>query len=564
MGHKLKTLLTTFGVIIAVMWHHQATLFQRQVRENLSLLRAYVGPTLQLGDIIISKYLFKVEFKKPQLDINNQSLEKIKESLQKNTNLISKFLQKQLATLSPTFRLDYRLADRLVVTYNPFWHELTLNSIGDSELSLQTASEKIDLLAPDHNDLNQGKIKISLPAPAWLQKIKAFFFKDTVSLLNINSSCRNLKIVTASNQEAVYTQDYNLTKVSINEEWFEGKHYYIFSLNLRVDNAHFSPTLTKMWPFLESYVLGNKTKQQETYKVKIESDEGKAFINKLISQLEHGQEIDWKSVLQNTPTIKVEVKNNHKNDALAYAFDYLVDYQPHKNYVKASCDSTFQAYSVWPIYLEKLCAFYQGIATYFQDPTQSPLKLTTKPLWYSLLANLSNKGEINSSCMLELNTANPDQIQAQGAFKIGLEKTGIAVKGDYKIPHLLSLEVDFEDPETFLNKAYSYVLNSLEGASRKVAEIILPNLKNTLIENIQKLNVAKNESTLQVYTIPIQYNNATQSLEVAGKPMHHEFLDIAKMIIGLLGQHDFLQTLKKLVPSSPLLPIESKPVIDIP
>ena len=171
MGHKIKTLIIAFGVILAVIWHHQATIFQRQVRENLSYWRSYAGPTLQLGDVIISKYLFKVEFKKPQLDISNQTLEKIKENLQKDDGSISKFIHKQLSAISPTLRLTYRLADRLVVSYNPFWNELTITSVGDAELNLLTGTENIVFIAPDQNDLNQGKIKITLPAPGWLQKI---------------------------------------------------------------------------------------------------------------------------------------------------------------------------------------------------------------------------------------------------------------------------------------------------------------------------------------------------------------------------------------------------------
>ena len=539
MGHKLKTLVTALCIIAAVMWHHQATLFQRHVRENISLLHAYAGPTLQLGDIIISKYLFKVEFKKPQLDINNQSLEKMKEDLPKDAGFISKFIQKQLSALPPTFRLNYRVADRLVLSYNPFWHELTISSVGDGELSLQTTAEKIDLLAPDHNDLNQGKIKISLPAPGWVQKIKKFFFKDTVNVINVNSNCRNVKIVTAANQEVLYTQDYSLLKLNINEESFEGKQHYTFTLDLQSDNAYFSPTLAKMWPFLESYVLGGKSKKQSTYKVRIDSEEGKTFVNLLLSHLQLNQNVDWQSAARTIPTIKVEAKNSCKNDAISFSNDTQFDYQPQKNYLKTSCESTFQAHSAWPAYLEKLCAFYQSVAAYVQDHSKAVSNPAANPLWYSLLANLKEKGEIKSGFMLELKDMHSDKFQVQGSLKIGLEKSGFAIRGDYKAP-ALKVDVDFEDHETFLNKLYSYILNNLEGQTRKAAEILLPTVKNNLIENIQKLSVTKNEEEPHVRTVPIQFNSETQALEIAGKTTHHEFLDTIKMVLNTLSWHSFV------------------------
>ena len=177
MGHKLKTLIVSLVVILAVLWHHQATLFQRQIRENLNLLKNCLGPTVQLGDVIISKYLFKVEFKKPQIDISIQSLEKIKSHLLKENFFGSKFIKDQLDRISPNFRLIYRLADRLTISYNPVWHELAISSTGDGELNLQTETTKIDLIAPDSNDYNQSKIKIFLPSPKWLKKNQKVLFE---------------------------------------------------------------------------------------------------------------------------------------------------------------------------------------------------------------------------------------------------------------------------------------------------------------------------------------------------------------------------------------------------
>ncbi|RZI45336.1 hypothetical protein [Candidatus Finniella inopinata] len=549
MGHKIKTLIIAFGVILAVIWHHQATIFQRQVRENLSYWRSYAGPTLQLGDVIISKYLFKVEFKKPQLDISNQTLEKIKENLQKNDGSISKFIHNQLDTLSPIFRLTYRLADRLVASYNPFWHELTLTSVGDAELNLQTATENTVFIAPDQNGLNQGKIKITLPAPGWLQKIRRGIFKDPV-VMSFNSSCRNLKIVTANDHEAIYTQDYNLTKFSLNEDWVENKKYYTASVDLQVDNAYLSPTLAKIWTLLECYVVANKTNKHDIYKIHFEADEGIAFVNTLIGQFKPNQDTDWSAVVKTIPTFKVEGKSNHQNHALAFSTDCQLDYQPSKNYLKATYDSTFQAHTIWPDYLQKLCDFYDEVICAFGQ-INTAFKPDSRPFWYSLLANLKDKGEINTGFVLELQDIHSNTCQGQGSLKIGLKNSGIMIKGNYTPPSLLNVEVDFEDPELFLNKGYSHLLNSLEGASHKVAEIILLGVKNNLIENIHKLGVVKNEDKPHVRTVPIQFNGDTQSLEIANQPVHHEFLDVIKMAISLLGHHDIFQDLKKLLPINP-------------
>ena len=560
MGQKLKTLLIGLGVILAVIWHHQATLFQRQVRENLNMLQLSAGPSVQLGDIIISKYLFKVEFKKSQIDINNQSIEKIKQTLNKQSGFAFQLIHKQLDTLSPTFRLSYRLADRLVISYNPFWNELTLTSLGDSELSVQTLEEKIDLLAPDHNDLNQGKIKIALPDSWWMEKIKRFFSKNTVTVLTINSSCRNIKIVTAADQEAIYTQDYSLIKLNIDKEWLEGKQYYTFNLGLDADNIYFSPTLTKIWPFLESYVLSNKTKQQESFKLRIAYEEGKTFVETLMSQLEQGQKADWKPVFEVIPTLKGEVKSTNKNDAFSFMADYQVDYQPDKNYLKAAGDFGFEAYASWPAYFKKLWLFYQRIVAYPHTKTVS--KPINTPVWYSVIENLKDKGEIKTGFLIELTDMNSDQLQAQGALKMGLEKSGMVIRGECKAPSLLTVEIDFEDVEAFLNKIYSHLLNSLQGPSHKVAELILPGIKSNLIETIQKLSLVKNEAQPLLRTIAINFNTKAQSLEIAGQPVHHEFLDIVKMIIGLREQHDFLQGLKKLIPSTPVT--QDKPIALVP
>ncbi len=69
MKKELKTLFSIIIVFGIFIWHHQATLFQRHVRETLQLLKEVAGPTVQLGDMTFSKYLFKVEFKKPQIDV---------------------------------------------------------------------------------------------------------------------------------------------------------------------------------------------------------------------------------------------------------------------------------------------------------------------------------------------------------------------------------------------------------------------------------------------------------------------------------------------------------------
>ena len=115
MRKGLRTFLVIIAIFGIVMWHHQATLFQRHVRETLQTLKEVVGHTIQLGDMTFSKYLFKVEFKKPQIDLNLKSIDEIKIPPHLSNNPLLKFVIQKMKSYPIETGFTYCLADKLEI-----------------------------------------------------------------------------------------------------------------------------------------------------------------------------------------------------------------------------------------------------------------------------------------------------------------------------------------------------------------------------------------------------------------------------------------------------------------
>lgn len=550
----MKKGLKTFFVIIAifgvVMWHHQATLFQRHVRETLQVLKEVAGHTIQLGDMTFSKYLFKVEFKKPQIDLNLKSIDEIKIPSHFNNNPLLKFVIQKVKSYPIETGFTYRLADKLVISYNVFWHELTVTSSGDGEFNLYHGEEKTTLTIPDHSDVNQGKVKISLPAPYWLQQFKKIFSKaKSDRLLGISSTCRNVKIIDSNTQESFFNQDFSAASFKIGSESRETEKFYTLDMQVQTDNASFSPHLIKIWQAFEPHVVGGMLNKTQDYKIRVEQTEFWSFVNALLVQFNLGQ---WngKALTTLIPTLYLEGKTSHHNQALTSKDDYAVDYQPSKNFFKAHLNYNFEAGPAWTSYVEKILHYYVAMTNQMGGDSMTAAKEGAITPWLqTLLAKFAGKGEIKTSFSLEVKDWQTDKPQGQGFFKIGQNNCSLNMDINYLTPPVIKVTFDFEDYEKLLTKLSSYGSSVLEEMGNKTGEIVLTGIKNYLLEEIKKLSIIKNENNPLLRSVPIQFNTESQELEIANKPIQHEIMGIMKMLIGLANPTGLLESVKRLTPT---------------
>ncbi len=166
------------------------------------------------------------------------------------------------------------------------------------------------------------------------------------------------------------------------------------------------------------------------------------------------------------------------------------------------------------------------------------------------LSKLVGKGEVKTAFMLEVKDFNTEKVQAQSSLKLGVDNCSFDIKADYLTPPLVKVTLDFEDYEKLLNKFYSYIFSVLEELGNKTGEVLLSGVKNYIAEEIGKISVVKDEGNPLLRTIPIQFNMETQALEVANKPIHHEIIEIIKMIAGCVNPGGVGESLKKLNPPS--------------
>ena len=542
---KISLVITTvFGIFI---WHHQATLFQRHVWDSLKVLKNVGGPAIQLGEITFSKYFFRVEFKKPQIDVSLQSIKDINLPISLSDNPLIKAVINKLKSCSTNFGFTHRLADKLTLTYNPFWHEVTITSSGNAELNIYKGNEKINLIISDRPDVNQQKIKISLPFSSWLYQAKKFFSNTAFNkMMKINFTCRNARTIDANTEEPFYTDDFSAFNIVLGEGNSHTQEvYYASDAQLQIENSNFSPNLIKIWQGFEPVIIGGNTTKTHDHKIKVCQAEFWSFIETFLPQLNSG-EWDWKVLARAFPTLYLESKMHIHNQALDLKEKYRIDYQPAKSFFKIDINHDFEAGPRWQTYLEKSLHYYAAITDKVNVGSSRSPEEGISAWGRVLFSKLAGKGEIKTAFMLEIKDFNTEKAQAQSSLKIGVEGCSLDIKADYLTPPLVKVTLDFEDYERLLNKCYSYIFSILEEQKNKTGEILLSSIKNYITEEIGKISVAKDETNPLLRTIPIQFNTETQALEVAHQPIQHEIIEIAKMLAGLVKQTDAGESFKEL------------------